>query len=564
MGGSVSSCRCRKRAGSLAELGVPDEHKWEGLDDDRIQEYLQAKERVLQELQKSDAGRDIQPHDPEWIKKIPGQAKDMLKGLLLRRAVGLVHVLKPIEEQRRAMRMLQTKGYLPDNHMTTFEKAEEICGKELQTVMEEWVLLEPAAPPNAIIQSAVQAYHQHGSGRPSTDADEDPDGKNSFEDVKRGFLKNKTTSNKVDKSAAHGFAIGSEVEAHSLQTESLNGARGRVKAERGERVAVAFPEPIGEKALKPANLRPVQAMPPMPQIHPDAKEPPTHQLHISLSPKMGESLGLSLSHEPPQQMQKPGQESCLLVTGILPDGYVSQYNSSQKELEARIYKGDRIIAVVDCSVPESRRAPVGGNSKLIMEILASGRTPLVLFVCRVLGPPLRFRVGQQVRANCGMKGWLPGVVAKVWEQQPSNGSLVPYVIRKLDSNDCVCAPVDSDEYVMKGEPRFKVGDSVMFNQEGAYRKGEISEVRDEKIRTAYSISVKGEKKTWNAPEDTDNFVRPMARYKKGTKVLAKVQDEYVPGTIEAVYHPNWVYSVRLDKGNLVYVPRDEDLFMKKR
>jgi len=327
---------------------------------------------------------------------------------------------------------------------------------------------------------------------------------------------------------------------------------------------VAFPDPLGEKALKPANLRSVPAMPPMPQIHPDAKEPPTNQLQISLSPKTGESLGLSLTHEPPQEIQKPGQESCLLVTGILSDGYVARYNTNQMDFEARVYKGDRIIAVVDCSAPESRRTPIGGNSKLIMEIIASGRSPLVLFICRILGPPLRFRVGQQVRANCGMKGWQPGTVVKVWESQQNNGSLVPYVIRKLDSNDYICAPADSDDYVVKGEPRFKVGDAIMFNQEGTYRKGEISEVRDEKIRTAYSISVKGEKRSWNAPEDIDNFVRPMARYKKGTKVLAKVQDEYVPGTIEAVYHPNWVYSVRLDAGNLVYVPRDEDMFMKKR
>lgn len=554
----MSSCRGRKKVGSLAELGVPDEHTWEGLPEERIQEYLQAKEKVIEELQKAE-GSIILPHDPTWIHRISPQSKEMLKGLLLRRAVGLVHVLKPIEEQRRAMRMLQSKGYLPPNHMATFERAEEQCGKELQAVMEESQVLAPEMPPNAIIQSAVQAYHQYGGGRPSSaDASDDADDGKSFEDVKRGFLKNKTT-NKADKSFAHGFPIGAEVEAHSLQTEALNGARGLVKGEKGERVAVAFPD--GEKALKPANLR---LVPPMPPIHPDARETPKSQLQISLTHEKGESLGLALSHEPPLEMQKPGHESCLLIKDILPDGYVKRYNASQQDPEVRLYKGDRIVAVIDGSLPEEKRMPVGGNSKLIMEIISSGRTPLVFFVVRVLGPPLRFKVGQQVRANCGQKGWQAGSIVKVWDEHKSNGARIPYVIRKNGTNDYVVAPVDGDDYVVKGDPRFKKGDDIMFNKEGSYCKGQISEVREEQLSNGYSITVKGEKRVWTAPEDLDVFVRPIARYKKGTKVLAKVNDEYVPGTIESLYHPNWVYSVRLDAGNVVYVPRDEDIFMKKR
>ena len=45
------------------------------------------------------------------------------------------------------------------------------------------------------------------------------------------------------------------MEAHSLQAVGLNGARGRVRGARGERVVIYFPVPIGEKALKPANLK---------------------------------------------------------------------------------------------------------------------------------------------------------------------------------------------------------------------------------------------------------------------------------------------------------------------
>lgn len=74
-----------------------------------------------------------------------------------------------------------------------------------------------------------------------------------FQDIKRGFLS--STTDEKDERVAHGFPMGTEVEAHSLQTASLNGARGCVKQARGDRVVVAFPAPIGEKALKPDNLR---------------------------------------------------------------------------------------------------------------------------------------------------------------------------------------------------------------------------------------------------------------------------------------------------------------------
>ena len=53
----------------------------------------------------------------------------------------------------------------------------------------------------------------------------------------------------------HGFDINAKVEAHSLQTHELNGARGFVFDVKGDRVCVSFPLPIGDRALKPANLK---------------------------------------------------------------------------------------------------------------------------------------------------------------------------------------------------------------------------------------------------------------------------------------------------------------------
>lgn len=50
------------------------------------------------------------------------------------------------------------------------------------------------------------------------------------------------------------FPIGAEVEAHSLSSADLNGIKGRVLGPQADRVRVEFPAPHGEKALKPSNL----------------------------------------------------------------------------------------------------------------------------------------------------------------------------------------------------------------------------------------------------------------------------------------------------------------------
>jgi alpha-beta hydrolase superfamily lysophospholipase len=63
------------------------------------------------------------------------------------------------------------------------------------------------------------------------------------------------------------FPAGAIVEAHSLNAAHMNGLRGPVLGPQGERVRVKFPDPHGEKALKPANLTVVEA-PPEPQAPP--------------------------------------------------------------------------------------------------------------------------------------------------------------------------------------------------------------------------------------------------------------------------------------------------------
>jgi len=51
------------------------------------------------------------------------------------------------------------------------------------------------------------------------------------------------------------FPSGIKVEAHSLSAAELNGKQGIVIGPQGERIRVKFDDPVGEKALKPANLK---------------------------------------------------------------------------------------------------------------------------------------------------------------------------------------------------------------------------------------------------------------------------------------------------------------------
>mmetsp|Transcript_114829 Transcript_114829/g.180811 ORF Transcript_114829/g.180811 Transcript_114829/m.180811 type:complete len:80 (-) Transcript_114829:291-530(-) len=64
-----------------------------------------------------------------------------------------------------------------------------------------------------------------------------------------------TSSPSSPSNLIHGFEKGEIMEVHSLQAGWLNGAQGQVLEERGERIGVSFPPPIGAKSLKPENLR---------------------------------------------------------------------------------------------------------------------------------------------------------------------------------------------------------------------------------------------------------------------------------------------------------------------
>merc|ERR1740129_27984 len=136
--------------------------------------------------------------------------------------------------------------------------------------------------------------------------------------------------------------------------------------------------------------------------HPDAREPPLFSYQAECARQAGEELGLSMEPGGPDGV-KPGEEPVLRVTGVKPDGFIHKYNEGVKDPRLRVRQNDMICGVVDCSVPEAERKPVGGNAKHILDVMQKGTTPLVLLLRRILGPPLRFVEGQRVMCNCGDK-----------------------------------------------------------------------------------------------------------------------------------------------------------------
>lgn len=85
---------------------------------------------------------------------------------------------------------------------------------------------------------------------------------------------------------------GALVEAHSLSTEALNGQQGRVLGPQGERVRVEFAAPHGEKALKAANLKVLEASPKTVYDFPVGASVEAHSLSVAaLNGQRGKVLG---------------------------------------------------------------------------------------------------------------------------------------------------------------------------------------------------------------------------------------------------------------------------------
>jgi hypothetical protein len=129
--------------------------------------------------------------------------------------------------------------------------------------------------------------------------------------------------------------------------------------------------------------------------------------------------------------------------------------------------------------------------------------------------------------------------------------------------------MDDDRCVSRGDARFKKGDEVMAHVDGHYKPARVTLVHDKKRTFAYDLLIvpetpSSELRSVTAREDLDIFVRSVARFKPGDKVMcSNANQEMVPGTVEKSYNPHWVYEVKLASGERMYVREDSDRYCQR-
>jgi hypothetical protein len=218
--------------------------------------------------------------------------------------------------------------------------------------------------------------------------------------------------------------------------------------------------------------------------------------------------------------------------------------------------------------------------------------------------PLRFRGGDRV--ECRMDGgWVPGTVlrARYWE----DGFFRPYQIR-VDAGDVVYAPMDDDSCVRRASPetplRFGLGDRVDCMLEGRWVTGTVlktwyrrwEEEDDENDDddddnddddyddddyeggcdvVPYFVQLDNGDLV-SAPQDDDSCIKGSTvppiplRFREGDRVACLVDEGWMPGTVSQVRHQDddycdgrvVPYQVKLDMGDIVHAPVDNDSFIK--
>jgi len=597
MGGVFSVCGRRKQHAAFDFSTEADDYEWDGLSEDRIEAYADAKDGLFEKFKEQSK---LNEYDSGWLQKIPAQDCDPLKALLMRRAIALVHVLGPIEEERHSMSRLHSRGFLSPGRWHAFESADAMCVAELRDIQAEAAALGM----ETIIPYAVRLYNNHGLNWPpgseeqrelpppehpcppdfpvgckvllKEDKDEERhdaqigvvvsgvEGDPEAVKVKFNSRTEICSISELQKTVCmdtppEPFQLGMKVRWKGSDEDIPAGEVGEVAGgTKDGHVRVKFkkgtwsfpPSEILDEHGKP--LAPLQ----MPkEEHPDATEIPQHQLSFVLAREATKILGLELS------AQK--DEGIFVIAKIVEDSLASKYNAEQQDPASLVMEGDHLMAVADAGSPDSQ--PVSKDTEAMLELIKNQDVKsLRFFVRRVLGPRLRFKVGSRVKANCGDEGWLSGSVVDHWAVTNPLAPPVPYVIMLETSQNVVFAPKDHDDCIKKGDPRFKVGESVMANTGQCYSQGTITGVEEKKTVTQYAIKLNEEQGTVHAPADLDVFVRRIARFKEGDKVLARhSEDGYVPGTVMRTYHPKWVYAIELQDGSVVTAPSDVDAFVKK-
>lgn len=194
-------------------------------------------------------------------------------------------------------------------------------------------------------------------------------------------------------------------------------------------------------------------------------------------------------------------------------------------------------------------------------------------------PTLRFEVGDRV--TCSMEDdWTPGTIVKTWyrEDEFENDHAVPYQVL-LDTGNFIYAPMDDDDCIKKSTAssvplRFDVGDWVKCKVEGGWEPGMIAntEYREEGLYggrlVPYEIKLDMGDYVY-APCDNDMFIRKQLRFKAGDRVNCFTDDGWMPGTVTETeldddFEDNGrivPYQIQLDMGDEIVVQTDDDSYI---
>merc|ERR1719463_415708 len=118
------------------------------------------------------------------MQRVPSDTRELLKGLLLHRAIRLVHVQMPMDNERKGMHQLQHASALAPSYASSFEQAEELCAKELKSIAQEFQLLALGGPASAMLEAAAQIYHS-ALDEAKADSDDPYGKKKKFDDIKK-------------------------------------------------------------------------------------------------------------------------------------------------------------------------------------------------------------------------------------------------------------------------------------------------------------------------------------------------------------------------------------------
>jgi len=153
----------RRKEGLERLLGVPQKYEFNAaMITDRTAAYEEQKELFEDQFADENKIPDHVELPANWCTKLPGQKKDILKVLLMQRAMGWVVVYRELEKDLKSNYPLYKKGIIPPDYWFSIKDAEEVLEKQFDSIKKEAQTIEPAQDGTTIFREAVMMVDKYG------------------------------------------------------------------------------------------------------------------------------------------------------------------------------------------------------------------------------------------------------------------------------------------------------------------------------------------------------------------------------------------------------------------